>query len=220
MKLCTAVGGVLVVTMLCALSPPLARATLITADYVMPGDGLLTFDTLSGLEWLDVTLTVNQTYDQVRLGPYYADGFYHATKEELQTLFIHAGTPDDGFDISQTYPAETKALARLLGVTLLTDGGERTLGFTGTDFSGNTVTLANHPIGTPFSALLGKIDYINLPPPIGEIGEANFAGGHPFSNQADAIYGSFLIRAVPEPGTMGFLLVGLGSLAAGISRRF
>ncbi len=97
-------------------------ATLISLDYKVRGDGLITRDKMSQLDWLDVTQTVNQTYDQVRTGPYYAAGFRHATKAELQTLFLHAGTPDDGFDLTNTYPAETQALAQLLGVTQQKDG--------------------------------------------------------------------------------------------------
>lgn len=52
------------------------------------GDGLLTRDTVSGLEWLDVTLTINQTYDQVRTGNWYQAGFSHATMAELQTAVL------------------------------------------------------------------------------------------------------------------------------------
>jgi hypothetical protein len=170
-------------------------AALISLNYKVRGDGLITRDKISQLDWLDVTQTVNQTYDQVRTGPYYAAGFRHATKEELQTLFVHAGTPDDGFDITNTYPTETQALAQLLGVTQQTETGLAVYGFTGTDFFGNTVTTATHPIGTSFSALLGKLNSF----PISEvlvIGEAHFTGGHPFSDEASPDYGSFLVRPV------------------------
>jgi PEP-CTERM motif len=180
-----------------------ARASLVSLDYLSSGDGLLTRDTVSALDWLDVTRTVNQTYDQVRTGSYYTDGFRHATKAELQTLFLHAGTPDDGYSLSQTYPFETRALARLVGLTILTTDRESASGFTGTDFFGNTVTTATHPIGTPFSALLGKINFLNP-----GTGEAHFAGGHPFRNDAGPNYGSFLVRPIPLPGTM--ILFGSG----------
>lgn len=168
---------------------------LISLDYKVRGDGFITRDRVSKLDWLDVTQTVNQTYDQVRTGPYYAAGFRHATKEELQTLFIHAGTPDDGFDLTNTYPAETQALAQLLGVTQQTATGLAVYGFIGTDFLENTVTTAIHPIGTSFSAVLGKLNSF----PISQvlvIGEAHFTGGHPFSHEASLDYGSFLVRPV------------------------
>jgi hypothetical protein len=71
-------------------------------------------------------------------------------------------------------------------------GRESTYGFTGSDFFGNTVTTTTYPIGTPFSAQLGKIDYL----PFINLGEAHFSGGHPFSNEAALFYGSFLVRPV------------------------
>lgn len=170
-------------------------ATLISLDYKVRGDGLITRDKISQLDWLDVTQTVNQTFDQVRTGPYYAAGFRHATKAELQTLFLHAGTPDDGFDLTNTYPAETQSLAQLLGVTQQTPTGLAVSGFTGTDFFGNTVTTATHPIGTSFSALLGKLNSFPISTAL-VIGEAHFTGGHPFSHEASQDYGSFLVRPV------------------------
>ncbi len=200
-----------------------ASAALISADLSQgTGDGLLTLDTTSGLEWLDVTLTVNQTYDQVRTGSWYQAGFSHATMAELQTLFLHAGTPDDGFDISLTYPTETQALAQLLGATISTEDGRlSTYGFSGSDFFGNTVTTATHPIGSLFSALLGKVDYLPAADDLPAIGEAHFSQGHPFSNEASLNYGSFLVRPapVPLPGALSLMLSGLSLIAWRIRTR-
>ena len=176
-----------------------ANADLISVDYTRnSGDNLITRDTEAGLEWLDVNLTAGQTFDQVRTGIWYQRGFRYATKDELQILFLHAGTPDDDFDVSTTYPAETLALAQLLGPTLITGSRVSVAGFTSTDFFGNQITLQNHPVGAPFSALLGKVDYLQ------SYGEAHFTGGHPFSDQADVTYGSFLVRAyTPSPLVSG-----------------
>ena len=158
-------------------------------------DGHLTRDTATNLDWLDVPLTTNQTYDQVRTGIYYSQGFRHATKAELETLFINASIPDDGFDTSVTHPTEALTLMTLLGVTFSTPGRSFTYGFVGNDYFGNVVTTNNYPIGTQFSALLGKVDFIDLRAAGGGlIGEAHFTGGHPFSDQADLTYGSFLVR--------------------------
>jgi hypothetical protein len=165
---------------------------LVAVDYVAgSGDKLLTRDNLSRLEWLNVTLTSNQTYDQVRTGEWYARGFRHATREELQQLFIHAGSPDDSFNTNITHPSETRLLINLLGGTSVNS----VIGFCGTDYFGNNIIISTHPIGTNFQALLGKIQYIDLSNSSGVIlGEAHFTGGQPFSNEASPDYGSFLVR--------------------------
>jgi hypothetical protein len=169
----------------------LVRRTITEGPLVLE----VTTDTATGLDWLDVRLTVNQTFDQVRTGPYYQLGFRHATRGELQTLFANAGTPDDNFDISTTHPSETAALVDLLGATRTSWNSRHSTGFSGTDFFGVDITLATHPIGTTFSALLGKVDYMDLRS-VGSylLGEAHFSGGHPFSDQPSPDYGSFLVR--------------------------
>lgn len=192
-----------------------ANATLTSIDYVYnSGDSLITVDSVTGLQWLDVTLTTNQTFDQVRQGEWIANGFRYATKVELQTLFLNAGTPDDGFDQATTHYFETKALIDLFGVTIIGEDRLSTYGYIGTDYFDNNVTLQNHPISETFSAQLGKLDSFSY------FGEAHFTGGHPFSNEASPNFGSFLVRIapVPEPETYSMMLVGL-SLVGFIARR-
>ena len=172
----------------------LMRRTLDESGLVMN----VTTDTATGLDWLDMKLTVNQTYDQVRTGMYYQLGFRHATRAEISTLFTNAGTPDDNFDTAVTYPTQTVALIDLLGDTTdsYSSTSRRSYGFAGTDYFGNDITLATHPIGVTFSALLGKVDYMDLRP-FGSLllGEAHFTQGQPFSNEASPVWGSFLVRA-------------------------
>jgi hypothetical protein len=163
------------------------------------------------------------TFDHVRTGEWYQMGFRHATQAEVSTLFRNAGTPDDNFDTSVTYPEATKSLILKLGSTI---GDHSTYGFTGTDFFGNNVTDLSHPVGTPFTALLGKLDYLDLTAyGMGELGEAHFSGDHPMSNEASQNYGSFLVRSyqdvtpVPIPGAVWLLGSGLVGLI-GARRRF
>ncbi|MCE5263228.1 MAG: hypothetical protein LLG97_06815 [Deltaproteobacteria bacterium] len=172
--------------------PAPGRASLTSADWRPASeDGWITQESESGLDWLDVTLTTNQTFDQVRTGIWYERGFRHATVDELRTLFIHAGTPDDGFDTAVTHRVETQTLISLVGAT--PDGGSNTMGLTGSDFWGHDITTANYPIGVRFSALLGKLQ-------VGPSwGEASFSGGHPFSDEASPSWGSFLVRTTPPP---------------------
>lgn len=184
---CIALAAALPVT----LHAELVRRTITEASMVMD----VTTDTATGLDWLDVKLTVNQIFDQVRAGPYYQLGFRHATRAELDALFTAAGTPNDNFDTAVTYPGETVALIDLLGETRSSFNSRHSHGFAGTDFGGNDITLATHPIGTTFSALLGKVDYMDLRPYGGALlGEAHFTQGHPFSTEASPDYGSFLVR--------------------------
>ena len=103
-------------------------------------------------------------------------------------------------------------MARLLSPTLVTPGRVSVVGFTGSDFFGDPVTA---PIGQPFDALLGKVDYLESTDGK-NIGEAHFTGGHPFSNQANEYVGSFLVRGtIPEPSSwlmMGWALAFLGGM--------
>lgn len=184
-----------------------ANAELTSSDYVSgSGDNWLTIDSQTGLQWLDVNLTINQSFDQVRLGEWYANGFRYATKSELQTLFKNAGTPDDNFNLSNTYYFQTKALIDLLGAIIISlEGYSSTYGFIGTDLSGNDISINTHPIGLSFSAQLGKLDFFPY------YGEAHFTGGHPFSHEPSSMWGSFLVRVspVPEPNIFYMYFAGL-----------
>lgn len=155
-----------------------ANAELTSSDYVSGfGDNQLTIDSQTGLQWLDVNLTINQSFDQIRLGEWYANGFRYSTKSELQTLFKNAGTPDDNFNLSKTYYFQTKALIELLGATLIATDRFSTFGFIGMDLLGNDTSINMHPIGITFSAQLGKLDFFPY------YVEAHFNGGHPFSDR-------------------------------------
>jgi hypothetical protein len=178
------------------LASSAAYAELVKADLVArTGDGQLTVDTVTGLQWLDMRLTANQTYDSVRTGPYYAQGFRHATKAEVDALFVTAGLVNDGNNYSFTQPVEASALVTLLGATISASTRQSSYGLVGTDYYGNTITLQTHPIGTVFRTLLGQIDYIDFRSSGGQlVGEAYYLVNSPFSDRADSSYGSFLVR--------------------------
>lgn len=181
-----------------------AFALLSSVDFIAgTNDGLLTYDSQTNLQWLDVTQTVNQSFDDVRTGQWFKQGFRYATKSELQTLFKNAATPDDG----KTHYFETKALIDLLGATLIAGDRYTTSGFIGTDYLGNDINLQSHPIGLTFSAQLGKLDFFPY------IGQAHFKGGHPFSNESGE-WGSYLIRIapVPEPSSALLFMAGLAAI--------
>jgi len=60
----------------------------------------LTRDTATGLEWLDVTLSSNWSFNAVNAardpGEQFA-GFRYATREEVQAFWLHAGVTSDNF---------------------------------------------------------------------------------------------------------------------------
>ena len=203
----------LIVVLVTSVAMNFANAALLAKDFIVnSGDNWLTFDSQTGLEWLDVPLTASQNFDSVRTGVWYQRGFRHATKQELSVLFANAGTPDDGFDISNTHLFETLALINLLGAThYVNSSNQATLGFIGTDFLENPVTLGSHPLGSVFSAQLAKLNYFvfSFPRRTISVGEAHFTGGHPFSDEAQEIVGSFLVRSVPEPNSVLLMAIAL-----------
>lgn len=78
-----------------ALAASSASAALSVADLSTSGDGLLTVDSVSGLGWLDVSLTRGQSLDQVVAGSWLAQGFRLATSAEFDALLRQGvQTPD------------------------------------------------------------------------------------------------------------------------------
>jgi hypothetical protein len=63
-----------------------ANAVIMNADWKTPGDNLITQDTSSGLEWLDLTVTADFSYDyvsnQLGVGQEF-EGWRYATAEEV-----------------------------------------------------------------------------------------------------------------------------------------
>ena len=74
-----------------------ALADLFEEDLFAPGDGLLTRDTVTLLEWLDLTSTTSVSPDEILAGAgpgpggWVGLGFSHATTEQVKQLFLHSG---------------------------------------------------------------------------------------------------------------------------------
>jgi len=68
----------------------LANAALIEKDLFAIGDGLVTLDTDTNLEWLDLTQTLNLSHDQIIAGAggWTGIGFTYATTTQVTALFI------------------------------------------------------------------------------------------------------------------------------------
>ena len=140
--------------------PSSARASLIAADWNTLGDQKLTVDTSTGLEWLDLTQTYNQTVAQVvaQLGTTFS-GFRLATVAEVHQLMTDGGVPfttdTNTESVTPTQFNAALALTGLLGEVVgahfgspyigsrghLTDGAvDRVVGFysiSGTTYTGS-----------------------------------------------------------------------------------
>lgn len=81
--------------MLISLAPQ-AQAALVSTDWHAQGDSLITRDTSTGLEWLDLTASVNRSYTanltQFGSGGTFS-GFRYATANEVGQFFQNAGLP-------------------------------------------------------------------------------------------------------------------------------
>jgi len=67
-----------------------AGAALVPADLNTPGDGLITRDTVTGLEWLDVTETAGLSYNNALTSSLIDLGFRYADNNEVTQLFNQA----------------------------------------------------------------------------------------------------------------------------------
>lgn len=118
-------------------APP-AEAELQIRDLAVPADGKITYDDQTGLEWLDLTETVNLSYNEIIGGignTWIADGWRYATSEDMCLLVGTYATlpvptcPLRQFWITPHDPAEIMALQGLFGVTEPWSVGGRAGGF-------------------------------------------------------------------------------------------
>jgi len=183
-----------------------ANAALIDVDWYVPGDAALILDTSSGLQWLDLSVTSNQSYDfvntQLQQGGAY-EGFRYATQTEVLALWGQAGISNTDFNwIENAEWQQVKNLADRFGTsTLFYSEGIAThaLGLVegGSPLSSNqrwVMELTYHPDG--LQVRTSSENYIL---------DTNFSSVH---------YSSYLVHAVPLPPSIllfasGFLgLVG------------
>ena len=84
---------IVLLSFLLLVIPGYSTAELQSIDDPVYGAGSITYDTETGLEWLDLTFSINMTRSEVtdELGPegYFA-GFRPASKDEVVDLLISA----------------------------------------------------------------------------------------------------------------------------------
>jgi hypothetical protein len=180
-----------------------AGAALIAQDLFAPGDELITLDTDTNLKWLDLTATLNLSYDDIIAGAggFIAAGFGYATTPQVETLWTNAGVVDTS---GAMIVGNRAAVDLLLGL----------MGCTSSCGSGNDVAQgqaefnpAQVELNGPFLQLGG-----------GGLARADIDPGFTQTRDfASPTLGNYLVRPAPEPSTG--LLVGGGLLALGFSRR-
>ena len=139
-----------------------AGAALTSSDWLNPGDGLLTIDSDTGLQWLDWSYTNNRSYNDVfsQLGAGGEfEGFRYATESEMRTLYENAGAvsiaPIDGTDAGNI-PA-LNLLSSLLGDTFAT-GSEAIYDLEG-NASEQASSLGDWPFSGPAHHMVSAFNY-------------------------------------------------------------
>ncbi len=94
-----------------------ARAVLIETDLYSEGDGLLTYDSVTGLEWMDMTETYwlfgHQVIANLSEGGIWED-FFHASISDVSEFYTNAGIPVLG-GVTQSNYESVKQLIELMG---------------------------------------------------------------------------------------------------------
>jgi len=184
-----------IATLILGLAVESHASSLMSKDFSTPGDGLLTYDSNTGLSWLDIPLTLNQSYNDIISG--YdgyttAQGFRYASVDEVGILFSDAGVVQGTiwgyWNFSNPYYLASFNLVSLLGVTYPFDGlTTGTYGLTESIVAAG-VSYNNHADSGAFQAWWGMTDSDRSP-----------------------YVGSFLVKddsTIPLPSTM--LLIGIG----------
>jgi PEP-CTERM motif len=196
-------------------------AGLLVSQDLVPGsgDGLVTYDTQSGLEWLDLTATINASYNEVwnGYGSFTTNhGFRFAELDVVLQLYSNAGAWYSGYPGDEASAPGAKQLLDLMGstnssthtspdpyygtYTYLTSSGMHDRG----DMNG--IPEASSYVCNLTVRIRSDGNLINGAHDCGITGlDVDTPSPH---------YGSYLVRAIPEPSTGLLVSLGLVGLAS------
>ena len=199
-----------------------AHAALISIDLAAPGDDLITRDTGSGLDWLDLTVTTGYSQNDIEadVGGWLSAGWRYATGAEVCGLFNSLGhasspcpEPSPGASVPLEFPVSGTIVQNhldFLGTTW----------FRQTDGVDHSYAIGNFDNGDEIGdflfdrAVVERQEYTRIEIDRGRADVwTRYSGGpgitHATRNER---IGHYLVRAVaPEPVAWALLLVG-GSL--------